>query len=64
MVLNSSSSIVSYASLALVRSRQAGMLRDDIIENGYALLCVSIPQSDVDVEVIDEEELLGEVMDG
>lgn len=29
----------------------AGMLRDDIIDNGYALLCVSIPQSDVDVEV-------------
>lgn len=42
----------------------AGMLRDDIIDNGYALLCVSIPQSDVDVEIIEEEELLAEVMDG
>mmetsp|Transcript_1305 Transcript_1305/g.4311 ORF Transcript_1305/g.4311 Transcript_1305/m.4311 type:complete len:132 (+) Transcript_1305:568-963(+) len=42
----------------------AGMLRDDIIDNGYALLCVSVPQSDVDVEIIEEEELLAEVMDG
>jgi hypothetical protein len=42
----------------------AGMLRDDIIDNGYALLCVSIPKSDVDVEIIEEEELLAEVMDG
>jgi ferredoxin len=40
------------------------MLRDDIIDNGYALLCVSVPQSDVDVEIIEEEELLAEVMDG
>ena len=42
----------------------AGMLRDDIIDNGYALLCVSIHKSDVDVEIIEEEELLAEVMDG
>jgi ferredoxin len=42
----------------------AGMLRDDIVEKGYALLCVSMPQSDVDVKIIEEEELLAEVMDG
>ena len=32
------------------------MLRDDVIDNGYALLCVSMPTSDlVEVEVIEEE---------
>jgi hypothetical protein len=29
----------------------------------YTLLCIAIPQSDVSVKVIEEEELLAEVMD-
>lgn len=43
--------------------QSAGMLRDDVQEKGYALLCISIPESDVSVRVIEEEELLAEVMD-
>ncbi|KAL9237631.1 hypothetical protein vseg_012157 [Gypsophila vaccaria] len=35
-----------------------GMLSDDVIERGYALLCTSYPLSDCTVKVILEEELL------
>ncbi|KAF7145128.1 hypothetical protein RHSIM_Rhsim04G0202000 [Rhododendron simsii] len=35
-----------------------GMLSDDVIERGYALLCVSYPKSDCKVRIIPEEELL------
>ncbi|XP_078430898.1 2Fe-2S ferredoxin-like superfamily protein [Wolffia australiana] len=35
-----------------------GMLSDDVVNQGYALLCVSYPRSDCTIRVIDEEELL------
>ncbi|KAL3849431.1 hypothetical protein ACJIZ3_011313 [Penstemon smallii] len=35
-----------------------GMLSDDVIERGYALMCVSYPKSDCHVRIIPEEELL------
>ncbi|CAL0300749.1 unnamed protein product [Lupinus luteus] len=35
-----------------------GMLSDDVVESGYALLCVSYPRSDCHIRVIPEEELL------
>ncbi|CAA6658554.1 unnamed protein product [Spirodela intermedia] len=35
-----------------------GMLSDDVIDRGYALLCVSYPRSDCAIRVIPEEELL------
>ncbi|XP_074292324.1 ferredoxin C 1, chloroplastic [Silene latifolia] len=35
-----------------------GMLSDDVIERGYALMCVAYPLSDCTVQVIPEEELL------
>ncbi|CAJ1925620.1 unnamed protein product [Sphenostylis stenocarpa] len=35
-----------------------GMLSDDVVDRGYALLCVSYPQSDCHIKVIPEEELL------
>lgn len=34
--------------------QDAGMLSDDVVEKGYALLCVSLPQSDCHVRVIPE----------
>ncbi|XP_058211827.1 ferredoxin C 1, chloroplastic-like [Rhododendron vialii] len=34
-----------------------GMLSDDVVERGYALLCVSYPKSDCKVRIIPEEEL-------
>lgn len=40
----------------------AGMLSDDVVEKGYALLCVSMPQSDCKVRVILEDELADEAM--
>ncbi len=42
--------------------QSAGMLSDDVKEKGYVLLCCALPQSDVEVKVIEEEELLAEVM--
>ncbi|XP_074577697.1 ferredoxin C 1, chloroplastic-like [Curcuma longa] len=35
-----------------------GMLSDDVVERGYALLCASYPRSDCHIRTIPEEELL------
>ncbi|KAJ0966390.1 hypothetical protein J5N97_027528 [Dioscorea zingiberensis] len=35
-----------------------GMLSDDVVERGYALLCASYPRSDCHIRTIDEDELL------
>ncbi|OIV91501.1 hypothetical protein TanjilG_26470 [Lupinus angustifolius] len=35
-----------------------GMLSDDVVQSGYALLCVSYPRSDCHVRIIPEEDLL------
>ncbi|XP_039130130.1 ferredoxin C 1, chloroplastic [Dioscorea cayenensis subsp. rotundata] len=35
-----------------------GMLSDDVVERGYALLCVSYPRSDCHIRTIPEDELL------
>ncbi|KAF5198671.1 Ferredoxin c 1 protein [Thalictrum thalictroides] len=35
-----------------------GMLSDDVVEQGYTLLCVAYPRSDCQVKIIPEEELL------
>lgn len=35
-----------------------GMLSDDVVERGYALLCAAYPQSDCHIKVIPEDELL------
>ncbi|CAN4091805.1 unnamed protein product [Withania somnifera] len=35
-----------------------GMLSDDVVERGYALLCAAYPRSDCHIRVIPEEELL------
>jgi len=34
------------------------MLSDDVVDKGYALLCVCVPQTDVKIKTITEEELL------
>ena len=38
--------------------QSGGMLSDDVVEKGYALLCVSMPLSDCRVRTIPEDELL------
>lgn len=38
--------------------QSGGMLSDDVIDKGYALLCISVPQSDCRFQTIPEEELL------
>ncbi|OVA18860.1 2Fe-2S ferredoxin-type domain [Macleaya cordata] len=35
-----------------------GMLSDDVVDRGYALLCASYPRSDCHIQTIPEEELL------
>lgn len=35
-----------------------GMLSDDVVERGYALMCASYPRSDCHVRIIPEDELL------
>lgn len=35
-----------------------GMLSEDVVERGYALLCASYPRSDCRIRTIPEEELL------
>lgn len=35
-----------------------GMLSDDVVESGYALLCASYPRSDCRIKTIPEDELL------
>ncbi|TKY71173.1 Ferredoxin-1 protein [Spatholobus suberectus] len=35
-----------------------GMLSDDVVERGYALLCSAYPRSDCQIRIIPEEELL------
>ena len=35
-----------------------GMLSDDVVERGYALLCVAYPSSDCHIRTIPEDELL------
>ncbi|XP_047332200.1 ferredoxin C 1, chloroplastic [Impatiens glandulifera] len=35
-----------------------GMLSDDVVERGYALMCASYPRSDCHIQIIPEEELL------
>ncbi|KAI5071125.1 hypothetical protein GOP47_0013376 [Adiantum capillus-veneris] len=38
--------------------QSGSMLSDDVIEKGYALLCMAVPQSDCHFRTIPEEELL------
>jgi ferredoxin len=40
--------------------QSGAMLSDDVVDKGYALLCVSVPQTDVQIRTISEEELLDE----
>jgi ferredoxin len=35
-----------------------GMLSDDVVAQGYALMCVAVPKSDCSIRAIPEEELL------
>lgn len=35
-----------------------GMLSDDVVERGYALLCAAYPRSDCRIKTIPEDELL------
>ena len=38
--------------------QSAGMLDEEVIEKGYALLCVSEPRSDCKIQVIDEASII------
>ncbi|KAG6545606.1 hypothetical protein Mapa_012960 [Marchantia paleacea] len=38
--------------------QSGGMLSDDVIERGYALMCVAYPQTNCTIRTIPEEELL------
>lgn len=38
--------------------QSGSMLSDDVAQKGYALLCVSVPQSDCKIQTVEEEELL------
>ena len=38
--------------------QSSGMLDEDTIQKGYALTCISEPQSDCVIDLIEEEELL------
>ncbi|MCO5547205.1 hypothetical protein L7F22_000650 [Adiantum nelumboides] len=38
--------------------QSGSMLSDDVVEKGYALLCMAVPQSDCRFQTIPEEELL------
>jgi ferredoxin len=40
--------------------QSGAMLSDDVVDKGYALLCVAVPQTDVRIRTISEEELLDE----
>lgn len=40
--------------------QSGSMLSDDVAEKGYALMCMAVPQSDVKIKVVSEEELLDE----
>ncbi|KAL4200275.1 hypothetical protein AMTRI_Chr03g148890 [Amborella trichopoda] len=41
-----------------VVDQSEGMLSEDVVAEGYALLCVSYPKSDCHIKTIPEEELL------
>ena len=40
--------------------QQGGMLSEDVIEKGYALMCMATPTSDCSLEEITEAEILDE----
>lgn len=42
----------------------AGMIAPEVMEKGYVLLCTALPQSDVVVQCIDQDELFTEVLNG
>ncbi|XWS08969.1 hypothetical protein CRYUN_Cryun40dG0045600 [Craigia yunnanensis] len=44
--------------LSGIVDKSEGMLSDDVVDRGYALLCVSYPTSDCHIMTIPEEELL------
>ena len=46
--------VYTYAQEAGQVDQSAGMLDDDVKEKGYALLCVSTPQSDCKIRTIEE----------
>lgn len=43
-------------------NQENAMLSEEVQEKGYALMCVSTPQSDCVIEEITEEEILDQVM--
>ncbi|KAL3505924.1 hypothetical protein ACH5RR_031306 [Cinchona calisaya] len=44
--------------LSGIVDQSEGMLSDDVVERGYALLCASYPRADCRIRTIPEEELL------